>query len=209
MSRGLGLLQHRVCDVIDDAEDQELPLRELRRRLGEPNRSNLRRAIRGLLERGILEEFSRGGEPHVAFAVKGYFGPRARPASSGNPPVFAGAGDREKERAVQKEWPGAARRRTTGRTARKQKWVRYEHRFVRNRPLGETQRRVLGALQESSEPKERGLPVTVVKGLVGTDRSNARRAIRTLLMRGLIEESEDGRRLRLTLLGAFTQALSA
>ena len=207
MSRGLGPLQHRIYDIIDDAEDQELPLRDLRRRLGEPDRSNLRRAIRGLLKRGILEEFSRGGEPHVGFVIKGYFGPRARPASSGGPPAFAGGGNREKERPVRREWPETASRRPRVRATRKQRWVRYEHRFVRNRPLGETQRRVLGALQESSEPKESGLPVTAVKELVGADRSNARRAIRTLLMRGLIEESEDGRRIRLTFLGTFARAL--
>jgi DNA-binding MarR family transcriptional regulator len=209
MSRGLGTLQHRVCNVVDAAEDQELPLRELRWRLGEPDRSNLRRAIRGLLERGILEEFSRGGEPHVGFVVKGFFGPRARPASSGNPPDLPGGGDRERERGVRKEWPGTAARKPKAAASWKQRWVRYEHRFVRERPLGETQRRVLAALQESTEPQESGLPVTVVKGLVGADRSNARRAIRTLLMRGLIEESEDGRRIRLTFLGAFAEALSS
>ena len=70
------------------------------------------------------------------------------------------------------------------------------------------QRRVLGVLQQSTEPGEDGLPVTLVKEIVGIDRSNARRAIRTLLMRGLIEESEDGRRIRLTFLGAFARALS-
>jgi hypothetical protein len=178
--------------VIDAAEHQELPLRELRRRLGEPDRSNLRRAIRGLLERRILVEFSRIGEPHVAFAVKGYFGISMWPASSGIPPAFADTGNSEKERAVRKEWPVSASRRPSVRAARKQRWVRYEHRFVRNRAIGEIQMRVLAALQESSEPRESGLPVTVVKGIVGTDRSNARRAIKTLLMRGLIEESEDG-----------------
>jgi predicted transcriptional regulator len=204
----LGPLQHRVCDVIDAAEDQEVPLRELRRRLGEPDRSNLRRAIRGLLERGILVEFFRREEPHVAFAVKDYFGISMWPAS-GNPTAFADTGNSENERAVRKEWPVSASRRPSVRAARKQRCVRYEHRFVRNRALGETQMRVLAALQESSEPGENGLPVTVVKGIVGADRSNARRAIRALLMRGLIEESEDGRRVRLTALGAFTRALSS
>ena len=61
MSRGPGSLQQRICDVLDATDDPELPLRELRRRLGEPDRSNLRRAIRGLLERGILEESTLGG----------------------------------------------------------------------------------------------------------------------------------------------------
>src|SRR5215212_782261 len=122
MSRGLGYLQRRIREVLYAAENQELPLGELRRRLGEPDRSNLRRAIRGLLERGILEEFSRGGEPHVAFAVKGFFGPRTRPAPLGNPPVFADGRNSEKERAVRKERPGSASRRPSVRAARKQRW---------------------------------------------------------------------------------------
>jgi uncharacterized membrane protein len=68
MSRGLGVLQRRVCEVLDAAEGNELALRELRRRLGEPDRSNLRRAIRGLLERGIVEELRVGGERRVRLA---------------------------------------------------------------------------------------------------------------------------------------------
>ncbi len=54
MSRGLGDLQRCVCEVLYAAGDGELPLRELRRRLGDPDRFNLRRAVRGLLRRGIL-----------------------------------------------------------------------------------------------------------------------------------------------------------
>jgi DNA-binding IclR family transcriptional regulator len=42
-----------------------------------------------------------------------------------------------------------------------------------------------------------------VRALVGADRSNFRRAVRTLQLRGLLEESEDGRRVRLTLTGAL------
>jgi hypothetical protein len=61
MSRGLGILQHRVCEALYAADGREPPLRELRRRLGDPHRSNLRRAIRGLLERGLVEEFESGG----------------------------------------------------------------------------------------------------------------------------------------------------
>ena len=55
MSRGLGILQRRICEELFATEGHELPLRELRRQLGEPNRSNLRRAIRGLLERDLVE----------------------------------------------------------------------------------------------------------------------------------------------------------
>ncbi len=207
MSRGLGPLQHRICNVLHDAEDQQLPLRELRRRLGEPDRSNLRRAIRGLLEREIIEESNSGGEPHVALTVWGYIGTSIRLDSPRDSSTSIIAGDREDERVVVREGPDAVRRRPKVGATRRPAWVRYEHRFVRNRPLGEQQRRILRVLQESIDPRERGLPVTVVKEMVGADRSNARRAIRTLLLRGLLEESADGRRIRLSLQGALVGSL--
>ena len=58
-------MQRRVCEVLDGAEGNVLSLRELRRRLGVPDRLNLRRAIRGLLEREIVEESRVGGERRV------------------------------------------------------------------------------------------------------------------------------------------------
>jgi hypothetical protein len=60
VSRGLGKLQHEVYEALFAAEGHELPLRELRHQLGDPDRSNLRRAIRGLLERELVEEFHSG-----------------------------------------------------------------------------------------------------------------------------------------------------
>jgi hypothetical protein len=74
MSRGLGVLQRRVCAVLYAADDEGPTLRELRRRLGEPDRSNLRRAIRGLLRREIVEESGSGGERRLALTVWGYIG---------------------------------------------------------------------------------------------------------------------------------------
>ena len=79
----------------------------------------------------------------------------------------------------------------------------YEYPFVRNRPLGETQRLILGALRRYANLPQEDLPLTIVRALVGADRSNFRRAVRTLQLRGLLEESEDGRRVRLTLTGAL------
>ena len=79
MSRGLGVLQRRVCAVLYAADDQGLALRELRRRLGEPDRSNLRRAIRGLVQREIVEESGSGGERRVLLTVWGYIGLSMRP----------------------------------------------------------------------------------------------------------------------------------
>ncbi len=45
-------MQRRICDVLYASENGELPLRELRRRLGEPDRSNLRR---GSLEKSMIQ----------------------------------------------------------------------------------------------------------------------------------------------------------
>jgi hypothetical protein len=55
-------LQRDAYEVVYAAENHELPVRDLRRQLGEPNRSNLRRAIRGLLKRGFMEESRSGDE---------------------------------------------------------------------------------------------------------------------------------------------------
>jgi hypothetical protein len=187
VSRGLGTLQHRVCEALADAEGQELPLRGLRRRLGDPDRSNLRRAIRGLLERNIVEETGSAGEPRVALAFWGH--------------VSAGAG------AAAVLRPGDTVRVGRGQSAGGTYWFGYERLPVRDRPLGGTQLPVLAALCENADPPEEGLPVTEVKAIVGGDPANARRAIRSLLERGLLEESADRRRLRLSPRGVFSSFL--
>ena len=183
MSRGLGGLQRRVCEALEEAEGNGLPLRELRRRLGDPDRSNLRRAIRGLLERGIVEEFESGGELRVKLTYWCYVSAGARP-----------------EEVLR---PGEAVRVWRGSTDEGTQWFGYEHLAARRRPLGESQRLVLAALRENADPLEEGLPVAAVRAAVGGDRANTRRATRSLLLRGLLEESGDGGRVRLSLRGAF------
>jgi hypothetical protein len=87
VSRGLGSLQRGICESLAAAEGHELPLRELRRRLGEPDRSNLRRAIRGLLERSLVEEShsgsSSGGGRRLALTSSGLL--RMRPPAPVHP----------------------------------------------------------------------------------------------------------------------------
>ena len=192
MSRGPGSLQRRICVVLCDSAEGELPLRELRRRLGEPDRSNLRRAIRGLLEREIVEESRPGGEPRVGLTVWSYIGMSSRLSSPGSRQAFI-TGSRQAGR----RGPQAGRGEGSGRS-------RQGRHPVRDSPLGETQQQILGALHTHGDVLPGGLPVTLVKSLVGADRSNLRRAVRTLLRRGLLEESEDGGRIRLSPSGAVT-----
>jgi hypothetical protein len=92
MSRGLGILQRRVCEALYAADGREPPLRELRLRLGEPDRSNLRRAIRGLLERGIVEEFESAGGLRVKLTYWGYVSAGARPEEVLRPGRRSGSG---------------------------------------------------------------------------------------------------------------------
>jgi DNA-binding MarR family transcriptional regulator len=197
MSRGLGDLQRRVCEVLYAAGDGELPLRELRRRLGDPDRSNLRRAIRGLLERGMVEESDLSGEQRVALEVWTYIAMGDRPAflAVRPDPTHGGAG---RPGGAAEDAPEHVRRRPLPGRPGRPGWFRYEPSFARDRPLGETQGAILGALHRYAKPPQEGLPVTSVKTLVGADRSNLRRAIRTLLLRGLLEESEGGERVRLS-----------
>ena len=186
-------MQRRVCEVLDGAEGNEVALRELRRRLGEPDRSNLRRAIRGLLEREIVEESRVGGERRVGLTSwdavvskpsRESFRPRDGRQSR------TGGSKRELEEAM-----GEARRVLSAETAERTGGLRSRRRLVRKREVGETQGRILGALWRYSDPLERGLPVGAVKALAGGDRSNARRAIRTLLLNGSVVEIEGGERI--------------
>ena len=79
----------------------------------------------------------------------------------------------------------------------------HEHISRRGRSPGPNQRSVLYVLWKYADPVDEGLPVGTVKAIVGGDRSNTRRAIRTLLRRGELEESEDGKRVRLSRSAAF------
>jgi DNA-binding MarR family transcriptional regulator len=204
VSRGLGSLQRGVCETLAAAEGHELALRELRRRLGEPDRSNLRRAIRGLLKRGLVEESCSGGERRLGLAFWGLVEIRTPPEGPSRRRVSARM--REELRAL-REAREEERRRMEAEAAKGPRWLGYEHRFVRNRRPGPAQERILYVLWEYTDPLDEGLPVSTVKAIVGGDRSNTRRAIRTLLLRGELDESEDGERIRLSYSTAFKFSL--
>lgn len=195
MSRGLGILQRRICDTLNAVEGAALPLRELRRRLGEPDRSNLRRGIRGLLERGLVEETRAGEERRVRLTLRGVLQVHPLPKIPRRVSVHSKL--REEMRALE-EAREEERRRLEAEAAEGSRWIGYEHRFVRRRFPGPMQTRILSVLWEYADPLEEGLLVTTVKAIVGGDRSNTRRAIRSLLLRGQLDESEDGGRVRLS-----------
>ena len=102
MSRGLGILQRRVCEVLYAATGHQLPLRELRRQLGEPDRSNLRRAIRGLLRRNLVEVPRSGGGRRVGLTSSGLLSMRPPPVRDlQRPPIhIVGPSLTERLRAI-------------------------------------------------------------------------------------------------------------
>ena len=204
MSRGLGILQRRVCEVLYAAAGHQLPLRELRRQLGEPDRSNLRRAIRGLLRRGLVEVPRSEGGRRVGLTSSGLLRMRPPPVRYlQRPPIhFVGPSLTERLRAIL-EAGEEERRRQEAEEAAASSAVGpsrdgNEHSLGRRRAPGPTQNRVLCVLWKYADPVDEGLPVSTLKAIVGGDRSNTRRAIRTLLLRGELEESEDGERVRLS-----------
>jgi hypothetical protein len=206
MSRGLGKLQRRVCEVLYAAAGHQLPLRELRRQLGEPDRSNLRRAIRSLLGRGLVEEARSGGKRRVGLTSSGLLSMRPPPVRDlQRPPIhIVRPSLREHLRALVEAWHQEERRRQEAEVAALASPTvdssrdDDEHSSGRRRPPGPTQKRVLYVLWKHADSVDEGLPVGTLKAIVGGDRSNTRRAIRTLLLSGELEESEDGNRVRLS-----------
>jgi hypothetical protein len=152
MSRGLGVLQRRVCEVLLDAGDGGLPPRELRRRAGDPDRSNLRRVVRGFLEDEVVEESFRGGERRVALTDWGHAVAVSR----------AGRRPGDKPRVYRGESAGGVH------------WFGYEFGHerpsARKRPPGGTQRAVLASLRGGAGPPGEGLPVADVKAIAVASR---------------------------------------
>ncbi len=192
MSRGIGSTQKRVLAVLHEGPVNEgLPVGKLKALVG-GDRANTRRAIRTLKLRGLAEEAAVGGEQRIRLTFWG--GLKAMPPLPKQPDPLAELRAKwkaeDRERALRKEH---ARPEAAEVPARP-----YHERYsVRRRQLGPTQELVLAILWEYADPMNEGLPVSTVKAIVGSDRANTRRAIRTLLLRGELDQSEDGLRIRL------------
>ena len=73
MSRGCGPIQRRILDVLLEYEGWAVETTELKR-LASPDadRSNLRRAVRGLLRRGMIHEWSEEGRRYYELDLLGW-----------------------------------------------------------------------------------------------------------------------------------------
>ncbi len=210
MGRGLGSTQRRVLAVLKGASaDEGLPVVELKSRVG-GDRSNARRAVLALASRGLVEDTTVGGERRVRLTFWGALASSPPPEPEKDPPdplkaLKAKWAEEAQERAAKKE---LAREKARREALEGPSWYGYAPRAVRHRHPGPTQRTILAVLWGFADPLDSGLPIPAVKAVVrdslGTDRSNARRAIRSLLLlTGQIEVSEDGERIRLAERTAF------
>jgi DNA-binding MarR family transcriptional regulator len=191
-----------------------LPAGELKARVG-GDRSNLRRAIRRLEGRGLVEQHADGGERRVRLTLRGASRAMLEAMLRAMPLPAEPEGDplAEEVEEPKARWEETARALRLERERAREEarlralegpfWYGWAPRLARRRHPGPTQRTVLVVLHEFAEPLDSGLPIPAVKAIVretlGTDRSNTHRALRSLVFsRGEVEVSEDGERVRLS-----------
>jgi len=187
-------LQRRILFVLEGAGESLSPS-EIRSELGNCDRSNVRRAIRGLIDRGFVEE----AQGRLALTLWG--GVRAqllsqKPYEVLDPLKEARERRRELEAAV-----------TALRTEIEEKrrlnseiealWDKSGRSFKRRRFPGPNQLRVIAVLVRYAENPQLGLPKGAVWRIAGGARTNTLRAIRTLTRRGILQQTKDGERLRI------------
>ena len=200
MSRGLGSLQHSVLSVLHEgAVNEGLPIGKLKSLVG-GERANLRRAVRSLVRRGLLGEVEVGRKRLVRLTSRGALMKMSPPEKEPDPLAelrIQSKAKKDRLRALKRERARLQAVEAQERLYRKPRPIR------RRRRLGQTQKQILAVLAQGIGGEFRALETTYLKFLVGGDRSNLRRAIKTLRDQGYIEErSIGGRRYyELTLVG--------
>ena len=172
----------------------EMSVGELGRQVPRAHRSNLRRAVRLLVDRGdVVEVGGPGGERRIRLGPRLALLPVIEKALAGLDPE-----PEEEPRLPSMEEMRAELRR------RREEYenavpVFYGYRpedGVRERALlrpGPVQRKVLSVLWHVPDPTDGGLPAAAVVEIVGGDAGGVRRAVRSLLRAGRVQRSECGR----------------
>ncbi len=178
-----------------------MTVREIKASVG-GDRSNLRRARRALQSRGLIEETDDvGGERGVRLTFVGSL--MVMPPLAEEPDPLHELRALRKKAEDQHRAPSAKRRRARQEAARASRTRR-----GRRLRLGRTQELVLAVLAQGIGGEFRALETSYLKSLVAdqggpADKSNLRRAIRTLLELGYLEERtvDDRRYYDLSLFG--------
>jgi len=201
VSRGLGKRQREIIDALGvalgEGDERGLLPRQIRKIIGSDDRPNIRKSIRKLEERALVE---RDGElVKLTFSgalVAGWLKWEARKDSR-----------LEEERKRDRELAGFfhamwEEREEDARRHRdeEERWERPAPHYERRRRPSKNQRRILAALVRYAADPQRGLPAQAVRKIAGIpDKGNTTRAIRSLTERAILQKSKDGGRLRIAL----------
>ena len=193
-------MQRRILVLLKGAGDEGLFLFGIRRELGPCDPSNVRRAVRGLEHRGLVErEHGRVRLTFWGVLCAGYVlqGPEEAP----DPLEEAREHRREVEAAMDAIRAEVAEKRRALLEA-EALWEEPGRSFERRRSPGPNQLRVIAVLVRYASDPRLGLPVGAVRRIACAgetgDMANVFRAVRTLTRRGTLQRSKDGERLRLT-----------
>ncbi|MDP8951698.1 MAG: hypothetical protein M3N18_05590, partial [Actinomycetota bacterium] len=184
--------------LLKGAGDEGLFLFGIRRELGPCDPSNVRRAVRRLEHRGLVE--SEHGRVRLTFwgvLCAGYV--LQEPEEAPDPLEEAREHRREVEAALDSIRAEEAEKRRAL-AAREALWEEPGRPPSRHSSPGPNQLRVIGVLVRYADDPQMGLPRSVVRQIacVVGEKGNILRAIRDLTRRGTLQKSKDGERLRLT-----------
>jgi hypothetical protein len=197
LSRGLGKRQRDIVLTLAEGDMPGLPPRRIREIIGRHDRPNVRKSIRRLEERGLVER-DRGlakltlQGALVAGGLKWRAGRDARLEE-----------ERNRERELAGFFRAASEARLEDIRRRREEeegWENPPPRYERRRSPSKNQRRVLAVLARYAADPQRGLPARAVRKIAGiSDKGNTTRAIRSLTERPIVQRSKDGGRLRIAL----------
>ena len=195
MSRGLGKRQREIVLTLAGGDMSGLPPSRIREMIGRHDRPNVRKSIRRLEERGIVER--DGGLAKltlwgalVAGGLRWRAGRDARLEEESN---------REKELAEEfRAAVDAELEDIRGRRKAEEGWEKPPPRYERRRSPSKNQRRLLAVLARYAADPQRGLPARAVREISDIpDKGNTTRAVRALTERAILQRSKDGNRLRI------------
>ncbi len=186
----------------EESRAKGLPLAALRPALG-PDRSNGRRVIRSLIQRGAAEwVVDEGGTRRVKLefwtCVAAVL--KREPMDDEPDSIEEEREHRRQVEAALAEIRAEEREKRRALAARESLWEEPGRPSSRRSSPGPNQLRVIGVLVRYADDPQMGLPRSVVRQIacVGGEKANILRAVRDLTRRGMLQKSKDGERLRLT-----------
>lgn len=195
----MGKRQREIISVLGDAlgegNERGLLPRQIRELIGTSDRPTTRKSIRKLEERTLVE----GDGELVKLTIRGARVAGGLRYEAGKDARLEEQRNRERELAglfcaVEEDRQEELRRHRD----EEERWEKAAPRYQRHRRPSKNQRRILAVLARYGADPQRGLPPQAVRKIAGiSEKGNTTRAIRSLIERGVLQRSKDGKRLRI------------